>query len=437
VRESRIRRAARAALAAAFLLAPPGAARAEGPAPEVGPPRPPTTPVRLYDLAYDARLSPSERTARVSVRIGGPETGLVHKLRLQIDPERHRDFRGDGIVEVDGASVLWRPPLRGGTLHYTFRIDHLRDVRSYDAHFAENWALLRGDDLVPPARVLTELGARSRARLRLRLPDGWSAAAPYERLPDGRFVIDNPRRRFDRPTGWILVGRLGILRERVAGSSLAVAAPVGQRVRRQDTLALLRWTLPSLRKILGALPARLLVVGAGDPMWRGGLSGPSSVFVHAERPLIASDLASPLLHEIVHATTGIRSGPGGDWVVEGFAELYSLDLLVRSKTLSKSRHRKALAALALRGAGVAALDVDAAVGPVAARAATALHDLDLELRRGSEGRISLDDVLRRLAAERGSVTTDHFRKVVDEVAGRSLGAFFRARIPLRKQPALP
>jgi len=86
---------------------------------------------------------------------------------------------------------------------------------------------------------------------------------------------------------------------------------------------------------------------------------------------------------------------------------------------------------------VNALDVDAAVGPVAARAVTALHALDEELRRGSGGALSLDDVVRRLAAERGEVTTDRFRRVADEVAGRSLGAFFRARIPLATQPALP
>jgi hypothetical protein len=218
---------------------------------------------------------------------------------------------------------------------------------------------------------------------------------------------------------------------------VAVAAPVGQRVRRQDSLALLRWTLPSLRKILGELPERLLVVGARDPFWRGGLSGPGSVYVHAERPLIESDLTSPILHELIHAAVGITSGPGGDWVVEGLAEYYSLDLLVRSKTLSKARHRKALAGLAARGVGVNALDAEQAVGPVAARAVGAMRALDAELRRGSEGALSLDDVLRRLARGRGAVTSDRFRQVVDEVAGRSLGAFFRANIPLARQPALP
>ena len=132
------------------------------------PPRPAALPARIYELGYDARFSPSERTARVTVRIGGPETGLVDVVSFRIDPERHRDFRADGELEVTGARVTWKPPKAGGALHYTFRVDHLRDVRAYDAHFAENWALFRGDDLVPPARVDFADGARANARLRLR-----------------------------------------------------------------------------------------------------------------------------------------------------------------------------------------------------------------------------------------------------------------------------
>jgi predicted metalloprotease with PDZ domain len=68
---------------------------------------------------------------------------------------------------------------------------------------------------------------------------------------------------------------------------------------------------------------------------------------------------------------------------------------------------------------------------------TALRALDAELRRGSGGALSLDDVLRRLASERGAVTSERFRQVVDAVGGRSFGAFFRANVPLAKQPALP
>jgi hypothetical protein len=271
----------------------------------------------------------------------------------------------------------------------------------------------------------------------VRLPEGWAIATPYTKLRSGEYRVAHRRRGLSRPTGWMIAGVLGVVREEVSGVRVAIAGPKSMDVRRQDMLALLRWTLPSLRKLLGSLPPRLLAIGAGDPMWRGGLSGPGCVFLHADRPLIESDVTSPVLHELVHATVGVTAAQGGDWVVEGLAELYSLELLARSHTISKKRYENALVHLGQRGAAVTQLDVESAVGPIASRAASILHLLDLELRRGSEGRVTLDDVLRRLAAERGPITTDRFRHVVDDVAGRSLGAFFRARVPLKKQPALP
>jgi hypothetical protein len=383
-----------------------------------------------YDLLYDVRLAPSERAAHVRLRISS-EVPLVKSLRMRIDSTRHYDFRGDGEIDEAEGVVVWRPPPNGGSLRYGFRIDHLRDAASYDARFAENWALFRGDDMVPPTRVVTEDLVHSDARLRLRLPEGWTAALPYELLSDGTYRIENRHRRFDRPTGWIVLGHLGVLRERIAGCSVAVAGPVQQGLRRHDILALLRWTLPSLRDVTGSLPGRLLVVGAGDPMWRGGLSGPRSVFVHSDRPLMSHDLTSPVLHELVHSVLGLRAGPGGDWIVEGLAELYSLELLVRSKTVSRRRFRNALQRLAREGADVPILDVKHSSGDVTARAVTVLHALDEELQRGSDGELGLDEVVARLAAERAPVTTPGFRALVEDVAGRSLRSFFRDQVPAK------
>jgi hypothetical protein len=410
-----LRGAALLALAAALLLAPAVFAQ--------------TAP--SYGLFYGVRIEPTQRIARVSIRIeqGQP---LVKRIRLRIDPQRHFDFSADGSTALEDGLLLWRPPSTGGTLRYRFRIDHLRDSASYDARCAENWAIFRGDDLVPPAHVWSEVGSQSRARLRIVVPEGWSAVARFARGADGSFVIDDPQRRFDRPTGWIAAGKLGVLRERVAGTRVAIAGPVGQGLRRHDLLAMLRWTLPVMRKVVGELPERLLVVGAGDPMWRGGLSGPSSLFVHASRPLITPDLTSPLLHELVHTVLAIRAGPGGDWIVEGLAEYYALELVRRSKTVSRTRYEKALQRLAARGRG-APLEVERAEGAVTARAVTVLHALDAELRRVSEGAVSLDAVADRLAGSRERVTTQRLRELCEELTGRELGAFFRSQVPARRQ----
>src|SRR5262249_10253775 len=160
---------------------------------------------------------------------------------------------------------------------------------------------------VPPARVRVVDGARSRTRLLVKLPESWSLVTPYAKLRSGEYRVDH-RRRFGRPTGWMIAGDLGVLREDVAGVKGASPGPRAMGVRREDMLALLHWTLPTLRRVLGTLPPRLTVVSAYDPMWRGGLSGPGSLFLHAHRPLITEDGPSPLLHEVMHVALGLRPG---------------------------------------------------------------------------------------------------------------------------------
>ena len=140
----------------------------------------------------------------------------------------------------------WKPPPKGGRLSYIFSIDHLRDDRAYDARCAKTWAIFRGQDLVPRMRVRTTRGALSDSVLRMRLPEGWSAALPYPRLTGGQYDLENSRTRFGRPTGWYAFGKLGVLREEFNGTRIAVVGPSGQGVRRMDALGLIKWTRPSL-----------------------------------------------------------------------------------------------------------------------------------------------------------------------------------------------
>lgn len=381
-----------------------------------------------YSVRFDARLLPTERSAHVEIRVRQADQELK-SLDFRIDPERHRSFSGDGNVDESDQTVTWKPPKTGGTLRYVFRIDHLRDGRSYDARCASEWALFRGDDLVPPARVVTREGARSRSRLRLQLPDGWSAVTPYPRDDAGVHRVENPDRRFDRPTGWILAARrLGVAREEVSGVQLALAGPVGQDVRRLDTLALLRWTLPEIRKLLPRLPERLLVVGAGDPMWRGGLSGPNSIYLHAERPLITPDGSSPVLHEVMHVLFARGMEGSEDWLVEGLAEYYSLAVLQRSKTIANRRYERSLARMAERGASVPTVRTRRSEGEITARAVTLLTELDARIRDHTEGERDLDDVLRALVAADVPLALDPLRAAVEQVAGETFEDFFERRV---------
>ncbi len=382
-----------------------------------------------FDVTYEMLLVASEKSAHVTIRLGAGSEA-VEWIRLAFDPMRYRAIESDGTLEEVEGGLLWKPRKGGGQLSYVFSIDHLRDEKAYDSRCAKSWAILRGQDLVPRMRIRTEPGAISRSRMRLRLPEGWSAALPYPRSRNGTYQLDNDRTRFDRPNGWFAFGKLGVVRETIGDTRISIAGPSGQGVRRMDVLALLRWTLPELRTLFGDLPDRLQVVVAGDPMWRGGLSGPRSVYLHVDRPLISQDSSSPLLHELMHSLMHARSGEDGQWIVEGLAEFYSIELLRRSKTLSQERFDSTIAAIKARAVKSRAKlngDMD---GPARSKAVLALIEVDEAVREATKGEQNLDAVVRALERAGGALTLEGLREAVKQVAGVDFPALF-ARLESR------
>ncbi len=370
-----------------------------------------------YEVRYEVELIPRDDRANVSITIGEGAHNVAW-LRLNTKPDRHSGFSGDGELATDGNYVTWTPPDEGGTLSYAVQISHRRGD-AYDARMTPDWALLRGDDLVPPIRIRKEEFAESDATLRVLLPEGWSFVAPYPEVDDKVYAIEHLDRGLDRPTGWMMAGRLGVRRERIAKVRVAVAGPLNEGVRRMDILAFLNWNLPRLRAIVPEMPKHLAIVSARDEMWRGGLSGPDSLYIHADRPLISENGTSTLLHELVHVFTGLQGGDGGDWVVEGLAEYYSLKLMWRSGTITKSRYEAAFEKLAqwAKKAKGRRLDGRTAIGPMQARAVLIMRDLDREIYRATDQKASLDEVVKLLVENGDKVATAEFAQAVTEVMG--------------------
>lgn len=364
-----------------------------------------------FGILYTVWVKPAEKTATVKIRLSR-RAEWVRWMRLYIDPGRHSRFSASGELKIDGGEVLWEPPDDDAWLQYRVKLTSKRKSGRYDGYVEPDWALLRADDLVPPIRSDIEDGTQSRAKLEVNLPKGWSIATRYPRYTSGRFKIDDADRLVDRPTGWLIMGRIGTRREKIEGTSIAVSAPVGQGVKRMDILAFFRWTVPTMQEIFPRFPERLLVVSAGDPMWRGALSGPGSLFVHSDRPMISGNGTSTFIHELVHVAMSARSGAKSDWIVEGLAEYYSLEVLRRSGTISQKRFEAAHEQLAEWGKDVTDLAVDRSHGPITARAVGKLRKIDQEIRSSSDGANSLDDVVRALASDDGPVTRERFDELV-------------------------
>jgi hypothetical protein len=374
---------------------------------------------RHYGLKYDLTLKPTEDLAEVSITLDTRAKDNIWSMRFHIDPERHAEFQGDGEIEISGAYVTWEPPQTGGKLSFRVPVSHSRPSGRFDARMTEDWAIFRGDDIFPPARTEQHEDAEADATLEIHLPDDWSFVTAYPQLRERRYEIEHEHRSFDRPTGWLAAGHLGVRRERIAGVRVIVAGPPHQGVRRLDMIALMNWNLPKVRRLVPDMPKRVLIVSAGDPMWRGGLSGPNSLFVHSGRPLLSENGTSTLVHELIHVANRIEAESGSDWIVEGLAEYYSLKVLWRSGTITDHRYRESFQKLAKWGEQAERLDVELSSGPVTARAVGIMRELDHEIYRKTTRQESLDDVVRKLMAARQKVTCSRLRQAVVEVMGEA------------------
>jgi hypothetical protein len=373
-----------------------------------------TAEERIYDAIYTVRPVPAARTAEIELAVGQSQA-FLRELSMDAPAAQFSDFSGDGEISRSGSTVSWRPPAAGGVLRWTAKVRHLRNGDSYDAWIEDDWALLRASDVMPPARTRTLKGASSRTWLRFQLPGGWSALTQY-RESGGRYRVSNEGRRFDRPTGWILLGKIGVRFETIAGVRVLVGGPTGQHVRRLDMLALLQWTLPHLKGALPDFPERLTIISAGGNMWRGGLSAPQSLYLHSSLPLISENATSTLLHEVMHIGMGLSGEPGADWIVEGLAEYYSLELLRRSRSISKDRFDDAIKGLVDWGSSVRNLCAKQSTAATTARAVGVFAALHRELRR--TGRTDpLDEVLRRLVAGPKKVSLANLRQIASDVHG--------------------
>jgi hypothetical protein len=371
-----------------------------------------------YGLRYDVTFKPAEDRAEITLTLDRRIKGNLTWMAFRIDPQRHQGFSGDGTVAADGPIVKWTPPETGGKLSFHVPVNHERPNGRFDARMTEDWAIFRGDDIFPPAETLDHELSEADAALHVHLPERWSFVSAYPSIDKNVFDIEHAHRRFDRPTGWMAAGRLGVRRDRIANVHVVVAGPLGQGVRRLDIMALMNWNLPRVRRLVpDHMPKRLVIVSAGDPMWRGGLSGPNSLYIHADRPLLSENGSSTLVHELIHVATRIEGEPGADWIVEGMAEYYSLKILWRSGTLTDQRYKQTFAKLAQWAKESGPLDAETSRGPTTARAVGIMRELDREIYKRTDHEKSLDDVVRLLTAAQRKVSLASFRQAVVEVMG--------------------
>ena len=374
---------------------------------------------KKVDLDYHVRLLPQSDQAEVRLTLA--QGAAVRSLDFDLaDGSRYSDFKADGQWQLTPGKVtrgLWRPAADKASLTYKVRISQPRKNNTFEARMTPSWALLRGDDLVPAARLDQQDGIELVSRLAFELPNGWkSVETAWPRIGKNRFRVDNVSRLFDRPTGWMLAGNLGTRRTRLGETEVTVASPRGQGMRRMDVLTLLTFVWPQVQAVYPRHPGKVLIVGAGDPMWRGSTAGYESIYLHSRLPLVSESGSSPLLRELAQMFGRISDNDRSDWISEGFADFYAVELLRRAGGMSDERYQVLHDNLLKVGGKVSSLRGEQASAAQVARAVVLLQELDREIRLQTRNKRSLDDLLHSVM-RLDKVSTKEFVALAESIIG--------------------
>ena len=367
-------------------------------------------------LDYEITLHENSSVADVIIRLKPAQA--VQYISFDLKKTQYSEFAttGEWQLEPDESRGVWRPlDHRESVLRYRVQLDQ-QAGNSYISYVGPHWAMFQGDQLVPEGQLHLRDNVSLKSRVQFTLPKGWSVETGWRRIGSERFLVDDPESTFDRPAGWILAGKLGTRRARLGETDVSISAPVGEGVDRMDMLTLMSFVWPQLRAVFPREISKLLVVSAGSPFWRGGLSSSNTMYLSANLPMVNGTGTSPLLRELVEVFAQIYTADRSVWISEGIAEYYSLVLLHRSGGLSDERYRKALRKLEKTSSEVVSLRGEQLTRQQVARAVVLLDQLNREIEQKTQGKSSIDTVVQALM-RLDSVTTSDFRDVAEAVMG--------------------
>ncbi len=384
-----------------------------------------------YTIDYVVTISAKEpEMASVRWELAGIDE--IRSIRLQFAAERFSNFSASGRLEQNGGEILWVPRRPYAHLSYRVRIDNARGRQQrYDSYATPSWVVTRARALFPRIEVEYDEHKpepKSRARLVLKMPSGWRAAMAMESAGPGIFLPSQPGNLLDRPTGWMALGKIDVVRQEIGATTVEIARAPGSKLKPAELFHLYETTLPALEKLLSRPMDRLLVVSAPDPMWHGGISGNASFYMHGARPLRTPDKTSPYLHELFHVMQPYKPGPDADWIEEGLAEFYSLELQRRAGLLDPAGFDRGLGYLKRYGLWHVDMTKQQDNAATNNSAPLIMYALDQRIQRATAGKRRLDDVVALLIRRGVAVTTAGFQRAAEQAAGRKFGVFFRRHV---------
>ena len=134
-----------------------------------------TPPAKTFALDYTIELLPKQDQARITMALGkGSER--VTQLSIGFDAKRYSGFKATGgkYAAAGAGKATWTPAGDGSKLTWLVRITRQRDAGDFDARMTPDWALFRGDKVIPFVTARMKKNTVAVTHLGFVLPSGWN-----------------------------------------------------------------------------------------------------------------------------------------------------------------------------------------------------------------------------------------------------------------------
>ncbi len=376
------------------------------------------------ELAYHVHdVDPANGTVTVTLTILDPDEHLrSFEFLTATAPYPASNFTATGgtVTETEAGIelTLEEPEVR---LTYDVEVNRrgvqAADARqgsgdAYHSYLASTWGVLKAEAFGLGFNVVhnDRVDPVWDGSLSFSPPDGWRVEGPWLRM-DGAYQLprDEPL-----PKGFVALGNFTTQTSEAHGRTYRYAKLGDAPAYEVDLLPYMEASTPYLATVYGNHTGPVaMVVSAPDPMFRGGLGGWNSLYVHDESSL------KTLAHEHAHVWQGYRAkkvvGDSSLWIIEGDADYHGPLSLLAAEFWSPRETEEHFENVESRGREKGHVEVpltDAVYGNEHERVAyvkgaLVMHALDGLMRDASDGRVGVADLVRTLNAEMSPANPDY------------------------------
>lgn len=411
----------------------------------------PTLLTWRYALSFP---DPASGNVRVHLSLEGANGAITH---LKFATSGHRE----PITNVTAGPAT---PLQATSNGIEFDVDGdesftydvmverpaFNDASQRLAHLGTDFGLFKAESLTLEYAYNFYAGTsfQNRTFVEISPPPGWSQAAPWDKSANDTYVLPAGQ---TLPRGYVALGHfLGEEKRSVAGKDVHYVRLGNASSYDGRLFGLIENATPYYAAVYGpGVHHDVLVVNAPDPMFRGGLGGADSFFVHE-----SADIRT-VAHEYAHVFQlfGTRENPPDSsiWVNEGDADYHSALAMYAADVWTVKQVNDFFEEAAVDATTASVKDAvltNAAYGTPLERfayhkGALVLRALDETLRSRSGAQVTLSDVLRAMNAKHGDstrpeaaepATNAEMRNVSEQLVGSDLGTFFDSYVTGTKWP---